>query len=151
MGRLPRSATAAAGSLPRAGNPISDTDSTRPVWLQLNDHRGDVTVRHGSRCHRSRGTDCDLPAWPVSKPDLDTRCYYAPTGELWQRVYGGSYVTPRSRKPFRRSWFSSERTAQRVILRSLTRDANSGGEIDEDRIDDRQTGRYRMYGGGWWD
>lgn len=130
---------------------MSHTDKTRPVWVQCNDHLGDVVVSHSYRCHRTGGAACDLPAWPVSKHHLETGCSYSPAGELWQRIYGGSFVTPRSRQPFRRSWFSSERTAQRAILRSLARDANSGGKIDEDRIDHRQTHRHAMWGGGWWD
>ncbi|ULP48353.1 hypothetical protein [Mycolicibacter virginiensis] len=60
-------------------------------------------------------------------------------------------MAPPSRQPFRREWFASERAAQRRIARSLTRDANSGGEVAEDVIDDRQTHRHASYGGGWWD
>lgn len=130
---------------------MSHTDKTRPEWVQCNDHRSDVTVSHASRCHRSGGTACDLPPWPVDKHHLDTWCSYRPAGALWQRIYGGSYVSPRSRQPFRRAWFSSERAAQRAILRSLTRDAMHGGEVDEDVLDDRQTHRYATWGGGWWD
>jgi hypothetical protein len=130
---------------------MSDTDSTRPEWVQCNDRRRDVTVSHSYRCHGSGGIACDLPEWPVSRHDLDTACCYRPTAELSRRIYGDTYVTPRSRTVYRRMWFSSERTAQRAILRGLTRDANSGGEIDEDRIDNRQTHRHATYGGGWWD
>jgi hypothetical protein len=132
-------------------NPMSDTDSHRPEWVRCNDHRRDVEEVHYCRRGRFGRGDCDLPPWPVSKHDLDARCHYSPTGELWRRIYGGSYVSPRSRRPFRRQWFSTERTAQRAILRSLTRDANSGGEIDEEVIDHRQTHRHATYGGGYWD
>lgn len=130
---------------------MSDTDSHRPVWVQSNDNRADVTVSHSYRCHGTGGGACDLPEWPVDKHHLDTGCSYRPTGELWQRIYRGSYVSPRSRRQFRRQWFSSERTAQRAILRSLTRDAMHGGDVDENVIDDRQTHRFGTYGGGWWD
>ncbi|OBA98299.1 hypothetical protein A5666_22940 [Mycolicibacterium fortuitum] len=129
---------------------MSDNDAHRPDWVQCNDYRRDVTVSHSYRCHGTGGAACDLPEWPVDKQDLDTRCCYRPTGELWQRIYGG-YVVTRSRKPFRRQWFASERTAQRVILRSLTRDAMFGGEVDENVIDHRQTHRHTTYGGGYWD
>lgn len=128
---------------------MSRTDAHRPVWVRLNDRRGDVVAVH--LCERSAGADCDLPPWPVDQRHRDTHCYYRPVGELRERAYRGSYVWPRSRRPFRRAWFGSERTAQRAVLRSLTRDANSSGEIDEDRIDHRQTHRYAEYGGGWWD
>lgn len=130
---------------------MSDTDKTRPVWVQCNDNRADVVIWHASRCDRSGGGACDLPAWPVDKHHLDARCHYSPTGELSRRLYGGSYVTTRSRRPFRRSWFSSERTAQRAILRSLTRDAMFGGDVDEDVIDHRHTHRHATWGGGYWD
>lgn len=130
---------------------MSHTDAHRPEWVQCNDHRRDVTVSHSYRCDRTGGAACDLPEWPVDKHHLETGCCYRPTGELWQRVYRGSYVSPRSRRPFRRAWFSSERTAQRVILRSLTRNAMYGGEVDEDAVDHRQTHRYATYGGGYWD
>lgn len=128
---------------------MSKTDGTRPVWVQINDRRDDVVAEH--LCERSTGADCDLPSWPVSKSDRDTHCYYRPAGDLRERVYGGSYASPRSRRPFRRAWFGAERTAQRAILRSLTRDAMFGGEVDEDVVDNRQAGRYRMWGGGYWD
>ncbi|MGV0740631.1 hypothetical protein ABQF35_30285 [Mycobacterium syngnathidarum] len=130
---------------------MSHTDSHRPDWVRCNDHRGGVEEVHYCRRGRFGRGGCDLPAWPVSKHDLDAHCRYSPTGELWQRIYGGSYVSPPSRKPFRRQWFASERTAQRAILRSLTRDANSGGVVDDDVIDNRQTHRYAMWGGGYWD
>lgn len=130
---------------------MSNTDAHRPEWVRMNDRRGDVRVSHSHRCHRSGGTECDLPAWPVDQLHRDTGCCYRPTGELWQRIYGGTYASPPSRKPFRRSWFAAERTAQRSILRALTREANSGGAVDEDVIDNRQTHRHGMYGGGWWD
>ena len=130
---------------------MSDTDKTDPVWVRLNDHRGDVVATHSYRCHGSGGANCDLPAWPVGKHELGTLCCYLPTGELWERIYGGSYVSPPSRQRSRREWFASERTAQRAILRSLTRDAMRGGEVDEDVIDNRQTHRHAMYTGGWWD
>ncbi|MCV7210773.1 hypothetical protein H7J75_19170 [Mycolicibacterium canariasense] len=55
------------------------------------------------------------------------------------------------RQTARRAWFSAERAAQRTILRDLTRQANSRGEINEDRVDNRQTHRYCEYTGGWWD
>lgn len=144
-----RSRSEAAGSLLKAGNPMSHTDSHRPAWVQYNDHRRDVVTSH--ICHRSGGADCDLPAWPVDRHHNDTSCCYRPTGELWQRIYGGSYVAVRSRRSFRRSWFDSERTAQRAILRRLTREAMYGGEVEEDRIDNRQTHRYAAWNGGWWD
>lgn len=130
---------------------MSRTEAHRPVWVQCNDHRGDVYASHSYRCHRSGGAGCDLPAWPVDRHHLDTGCCYRPAGELWERVYGGSYVSPPSRRSFRRAWFASERTAERRILRSLTRDAMRGGEVDEDVIDNRQTHRHGMWGGGWWD
>ncbi|MGV7586355.1 hypothetical protein PJI74_01305 [Mycobacterium kansasii] len=130
---------------------MSDTDAHRPEWVQCNDRRGDVYVSHSYRCQRTGGGDCDLPVWPVDKHDLDAGCCYRPGAELWERVYGGVYISIRSRRPFRRAWFASERTAQRVVLRSLTRDAMCGGEVDEDVIDNRQTHRGVMWGGGWWD
>lgn len=130
---------------------MSDTYRTRPVWVQLNDRRRDVRAAHSYRCHRSGGAECDLPAWPVHERDRDTACGYRPTSGVWRRIYGGSCFAPPSRQPFRHAWFASERAAQRSILRTLTRDANSGGEIDEDVIDNRQTHRYAMWGGGWWD
>ncbi|MDH6245513.1 hypothetical protein [Mycobacterium sp. OTB74] len=130
---------------------MSHTDSHRPAWVQCNDHRRDVVADHSHRCHSSGGADCDLPAWPVDKHHNETRCCYHPAAELPQRIYGGSYVTPRSRKPYRRMWFGSERTAQRAILRALTRDAMHGGDVDDDVIDHRQTHRHTEYGGGWWD
>ncbi|SIH16643.1 hypothetical protein [Mycobacteroides abscessus] len=129
---------------------MSDTDAHRPEWVQCNDYRRDVTASHSCRCHGTGGAACDLPEWPVDKHDLDTGCSYRPAGKLWQRIYGGSYVSPRSRKPFRRNWFAAERSAQRAILRSLTRDATYGGDVDEGVIDDRQTRRYATWGGGWW-
>ena len=130
---------------------MSDTDAHRPAWVQCNDHRRDVTVVHSYRCHRSGGADCDLPAWPVGKRHNETRCCYRPTIELWRRIYGGTYITARSRRVYRRAWFASERTAQHAIRRGLTRDAMHGGEVDEDVIDNRQTHRHATYGGGWWD
>ncbi|MDO3110457.1 hypothetical protein [Mycobacteroides abscessus] len=130
---------------------MSDTDAHRPVWVQLNDYRRDVRAAHSYRCHRSGGGECDLPLWPVDKHHRDTACGYRPTGELWERIYRGSCAAPHSRQPFRRQWFASDRATQRVILRSLTRDAMAGGEVDEDVIDNRQTHRYETYGGGWWD
>ncbi|WP_132417595.1 hypothetical protein [Mycobacteroides abscessus] len=128
---------------------MSRTDAHRPPWVRMNDYRRDVVVSH--MCHRSGGARCDLPAWPVDKHHNDTSCCYRPTGLLSQRIYSGSYVAIHSRKPFRRSWFGAERTAQRAILRGLTREANSDGEVHEDRIDNRQTHRYASWGGGWWD
>lgn len=130
---------------------MSHTDVHRPEWVQLNDYRRDVTVAHSYRCEGSGGADCDLPDWPVTKHALNTRCYYRPTIELSRRIYGASYVGNSGRKANRRSWFVSERTAQRAILRSLTRDAMYGGEVDEDVIDNRQAHRLAMWGGGWWD
>ncbi len=62
-----------------------------------------------------------------------------------------AYSDTAYRQPARRAWFSSDRAAQRVIARSLARDANSGGVIDEDVIDNRQTSRGAEYGGGYWD
>lgn len=129
---------------------MSDTDKTRPEWVQCNDHRRDVTASHSYRCHGTGGAACDLPPWPVDKHHLDTGCRYRPAGALWQRIYGG-YVVTHSRRPFRRGWFSSERSTQRAILRSLTRDAMFGGEVDENVIDHRQTHRHATYGGGYWD
>lgn len=129
---------------------MSHTDKARPEWVQCNDRRSDVVASHSYRCHGTGGAACDLPPWPVDKHHLDTWCCYRPAGELWQRICGGSYVSPRSRKPFRRNWFAAELSAQRVILRSLTRDAMYGDDVDEDVIDNRQTHRYAMYGGGWW-
>lgn len=129
---------------------MSHTDKTRPAWVQCKDHRGDVVASHSYWCHRSAGVDCDLPVWPVDKHRLDTACYYYPTARLWRRIYGASHVCNRGRKANRRSWFASERTAQRVILRSLTRDAMYGGDVDEAVIDNRQTHRHVMWGGGWW-
>lgn len=130
---------------------MSKTDAHRPEWVQCNDRRGDVYVSHSYRCHRTGGGDCDLPAWPVDKHHLDTGCCYRPGAELSQRAYGGVYISIRSRQPFRRAWFASERTAQRAILRSLSREAMYGGDVDEDVIDNRQTHRHAMWGGGWWD
>ncbi|MGB3483587.1 MAG: hypothetical protein WBB07_15400 [Mycobacterium sp.] len=130
---------------------MSDTDAHRPDWVQCNDQRGDAVAAHSYRCHESGGVACDLPAWPVDKHHLDTRCSYVPTAELWQRIYGDTYVTPRGRRLHRRAWSASERAAQRAILRSLTRDAMRGGHVDEDVIDNRQTHRHVVYGGGWWD
>lgn len=51
----------------------------------------------------------------------------------------------------RRAWFRADRAHQREILGALAREANSAGEIDEDRIDNRQTHRGAAYRGGWWD
>ncbi|MBF9519537.1 hypothetical protein [Mycobacteroides chelonae] len=34
---------------------------------------------------------------------------------------------------------------------AVTRDANSGGDVDEDVIDNRQTHRHATWGGGYWD
>lgn len=130
---------------------MSDTDKTRPEWVQFNNHLRNVCVSHSYRCHSSGGAECDLPARPVHKHHNETRCCYHPTTELRRRIYGGTYITARSRRAYRRAWFSSERTAQRAILRELTRDAMYGGEVDEDRIDNRQTHRHVDYGGGWWD
>lgn len=130
---------------------MSDTDKTRPAWVQMNDHYQNVTVWHCFRCHRSGGADCDLPLWPVDKHHNQTNCSYRPTRELWMQINGGTYISLRSRKIHRRSWFASERTQQRAILRSLTRDALYGGEVDEDCVDNRQTHRHTDYGGGWWD
>ncbi|BBX38032.1 hypothetical protein MMAG44476_38055 [Mycolicibacterium mageritense DSM 44476 = CIP 104973] len=122
------------------------------MWVRCNNRRGDVVVRHGYRCHRTGGVTCDLPQWPVDKHHLDTGCHYRPAIALWERIYRGSYMAPPSRQPYRRAWFAAERAAQRRIARSLIRDANSGdGEVDEDVIDHRKAGRYRLYGGGWWD
>jgi hypothetical protein len=128
---------------------MSDTDTHRPVWVQCNDRRGDVSVFHV--CRRSGGADCDLPPWPVDKHHRETGCDYHPVGELARQIYGDTYIRPRRSKPYRRNWFGSERTAQRAILRRLTRDAMHGGEVDEDVIDNRQTHRHSVYGGGWWD
>ncbi|MGH3724779.1 MAG: hypothetical protein ACRDUS_11740 [Mycobacterium sp.] len=130
---------------------MSDTDRTRPVWVQRNDHRSDVVVAHSYRCHESGGAACDLPAWPVDQCNRDTGCSYPPAGELWQHIYVGSCLVSPGRKRYRRAWFASERAAQRAILRGLTRDATCGGEVDEDRIDNRQTHRHAEYGGGWCD
>lgn len=130
---------------------MSDTDKTDPIWVRLNDRRREVRASHSYRCHRSGGADCDLPSWPVDKHHLDTVCGYRPTAGVWRQIYGGSYFTAPSRQPFRREWFASERTAQRRIARSLARDAMYGGEVDEDVIDNRQTHRLAMWGGGWWD
>lgn len=130
---------------------MSDTDAHRPTWVQCNDHRRDVVVSHSYRCPGSGGFDCDLPTWPVDKRHLNTRCCYRPTAEQWRRIYSGTYVTARGRRLHRRAWNASERTTQRAILRSLTRDAMYGGDVDEDVIDNRQTHRFATYGGGWWD
>jgi hypothetical protein len=117
--------------------------------VRCNDHRGDVVAWH--HCHQSGGSACDLPEWPVDKHRNETWCSYHPAGELCQRIYGDTVISIRRRKPHRRAWFDSERTAQRAILRSLSRDAMYGGVVDEDVIDNRQTHRYSEYGGGWWD
>lgn len=84
---------------------------------------------------------CDLLPWPVGKHHLETRCVYCPRGGTVGA--GGSQplrVAP-SRQLFRRRWFASERSAQRVILCSLTCDANSDCEIDENVVDNRHFGR----------
>ena len=94
--------------------------------MQCNDHRSDVIADHSYRCRGSRSTACDLPVWPVDKQHLDTGCGYCPTARLRQRIHGSSYVGNGVRKPNRREWFSSERSAQRAILRRLTRDAMRG-------------------------
>ncbi|MUL78786.1 hypothetical protein [Mycolicibacterium sp. CBMA 226] len=130
---------------------MSHTDSHRPEWVRCNDYRREVTISHSQRCHRTGGAACDLPQWPVDKHHNETSCRYHPTAELSLRIYRGSYVTTRSRRPFRRAWFDSERTAQRMILRGLTRDAMHGCAVDDDVIDNRQTHRHTEYGGGWWD
>jgi hypothetical protein len=130
---------------------MPDADKTDPIWVRLNDRRRDVRAAHSYQCHQTGGAGCDLPSWPVDKHDRDTRCGYRPTGELWERIYGGSYVNPPSRQPDRHDWFAADREAQRRIARSLTRDAMYGGDVDEDVIDNRHTHRYGTWGGGWWD
>ncbi|CDP89234.1 MULTISPECIES: hypothetical protein [Mycolicibacterium] len=130
---------------------MSDTDNTDPIWVRLNDRRREVRASHSRRCHRTGGAECDLPPWPVDKHHLDTVCGYRATAGAWRLIYGGSYFTPPSRQPFRDDWFASDRAAQRRIALSLTRDAMYGGEVDEDVIDNRQTHRLAMWGGGWWD
>ncbi|CPR93559.1 hypothetical protein PP568_06850 [Mycobacteroides abscessus] len=129
---------------------MSKTDKTDPIWVRLNGHRGDVRIWHCHRCCASGGIRCDLPTWPVHKRDRKTNCGYRPIGELGERIDRGSNCAPSSRKPFRQAWFAADRTAQRWIAQSLTRDANSGGEVDEDVIDNRKAGRLRLYSAGWW-
>lgn len=70
---------------------------------------------------------------------------HAPTH--WRKMFSDSSY----RQVARRDWNRADRTAQRTILRSLTRDANSLDEVNEDVIDNRQTHRFAAYGGGWWD
>lgn len=130
---------------------MSDTDVHRPAWVRCNDHRCDVVVSHHDRCHRSGGADCDLPPWPVDTHHFDAWCSYRPDARLRQRIYGYSSVGNHGRKLHRRAWFAAERTAQRAILRSLTRDARYGGAVDDEVIDNRQTHRHVVYGGRWWD
>ncbi len=151
MRLLPTQPSGGCGQLARSENPVSHTDAHRPEWVQLNDHRGAVLVAHSYQCHRSGGADCDLPAWPITKHDLVTGCCYYPTAVLSQRINGYSYAGNRGRKANRRSWLASERTAQRAILRSLTRDAMYGDDVNEAVIDNRQAHRHVMWGGGWWD
>src|SRR6185503_159888 len=77
---------------------MSKTDATDPVWVRCNYRRGDVEEVHYCRRNRFGRGDCDLPPWPVDKSNRDTRCGYRPIGELWERIYRGSYCAPPSRQ-----------------------------------------------------
>ena len=149
MGCLPRSRSEAAGSLPEGRRiRVSKTDKTRPWQIQEKDVPGLRPV-HGCGYHRNtfRSYPCDLPENPWAHEN--TLC----TWEAAHVFIDGrkTYSETRYRQSCRRRWYRADRTAQRAIARSLTRDANSGGEIDEDVIDNRVAGPYALYGGGWWD
>ncbi|WP_233164849.1 hypothetical protein, partial [Pedobacter sp. ASV28] len=78
-----------------------------------------------------------------------TNCHWSPILDrtVWRRMFSDTSY----RKTARRSWYRSDRTARRAMLRSLTRDALFGGEVDEDVIDNRVAGLHAVYSGGWWD
>ncbi|BBX37571.1 hypothetical protein MMAG44476_37408 [Mycolicibacterium mageritense DSM 44476 = CIP 104973] len=127
---------------------MSKTDKTRPWRVQINDAPGMRAAHMCTGIRRLHVTAaCDLPTDPWTY--ADTVCRWEPAREPvphWKMFSDTGY-----RQTARRAWFSAERAAQRTILRDLTRQANSRGEINEDRVDNRQTHRYCEYTGGWWD
>ncbi|KXO98388.1 Uncharacterised protein (plasmid) [Tsukamurella tyrosinosolvens] len=125
---------------------MSKTDKTRPSHVQVHDAPA-MRPNHSYACLR-RG-ECDLPADPWSRDNFTAYCEWEPVSEPvpWRKLFSESGY----RQTARRRWYRADRTAQRAIARSLTRDANSSGEIDEDVIDNRVAGPYALYGGGWWD
>lgn len=127
---------------------MSKTDKTRPWRVQLNDVRAMRPMHMCGDLHR-RHTPfvCDLPDYPWSF--TDTGCRWEPVRE--PTVNRKMFSESRYRQFARRAWYSSERAARRSALRSLTRDAMYGGDVDESVVDNRVAGRYAMYGGGWWE
>ncbi|CPT60347.1 Uncharacterised protein [Mycobacteroides abscessus subsp. abscessus] len=127
---------------------MSKTDKTRPWRVQMNDIRAMRAVHMCDDLHRLHARfPCDLPDDPWSF--TDTGCRWEPAHEpmLNRKLFSES----RYRQSARRSWYSAERAARRNTLRSLTRDAMYGGEVDESVIDNRVACRHGMYSGGWWD
>lgn len=96
--------------------------------------------------HWRSATSCDLPDNP--RAYANTRCAWEPAdpGFRWERMFSDPH-----RKRCRKQWYRADRAAVRGTLRSLLRDANSEGEINENVIDNRTPTRYGVYGGGWWD
>ncbi|RDH13415.1 hypothetical protein [Tsukamurella pulmonis] len=125
---------------------MSKTDKTRPAHVQERDSHA-MRPEHFSAC--IGGGECDLPDEPRSHDSVESRCRWVPVRGI--EPYWKAFSDTPYRQACRRAWFSSDRAAQRAIARNLTRDANSGGDIDEDVIDNRQTSRGAEYGGGYWD
>jgi hypothetical protein len=125
---------------------MSKTDKTRPWWVQVHDLApAETEVVHSWDCDRAGA--CTLGATPGRGYGV---CHPYPAGGF----YGGHvplWSRPKGRGANRRHWHRQDRAAQRKILRNLTREADSGAELSEDRIDNRHTHRNIVYGGGWWD
>lgn len=146
MRLLPTQPFGGCGQLAEARIRMSKTDKTRPANVQERDAAA-MRPQHSGAC--IGGCGCDLPGDPRSRDSSVSRCRWVPVRGL--EPYWKAFSDTPYRQAGRRAWFSSERSAQRAIARSLTRDTNSGGDIDEGVIDNRQTSRGAEYGGGYWD
>ncbi len=125
---------------------MSNTDKTRPARVQERDALA-MRAEHGWSC-LSQGV-CDLSDDPWGRDNFTAYCSWVPVRDPvphWKLHSDTAW-----RQHARRDWFRADRAAQRAILRALTREVNSAGEVEEDSIDNRQTHRGAEYGGGYWD
>lgn len=120
---------------------MSKTDKTRLWRVQMNDVRAMRAVHMCDGLHHLHARfPCDLPDDPWSF--TDTGCRWEPVRE--PTVNRKLFSESKYRKFARRQWYSGERAARRGALRSLTRDAMYGGDVDENVIENRVASRYAM-------
>lgn len=135
------------GQLAEARIRMSKTDKTRTARVQERDALA-MSPEHGRNC-LGRGM-CDLPHDPWSRDNVAAYCTWVPVADPvvpWWKAYSDTA----HRQHARRDWFRADRAAQLAILRALTREANSDGDVDENRLDNRETHRGAQYGGDYWD